>query len=158
MSKPELSNSSSESSIDGLDSSHRVDNDEIQIQSTKRFRSDINPADIADDLSDNEASSPSKNSKSVNKTYQAYPWSVKNQNISIQLRYTDIINFDRTCSKVEQKHCVMCGSQSEQIPVQNKDVCKKCDTTFWLYLKLNVVVKFCKGMLAFDFSQLIFFH
>ena len=42
-------------------------------------------------------------------------------------------------------HCVMCGSTNVNIPAQNKDVCRNCDTSFWLFNKLNVVVKFCKG-------------
>ena len=38
----------------------------------------------------------------------------------------------------------MCGLRGN-IPSQNKDVCKSCDTVFWYHTKLDVVVKFCKG-------------
>ena len=50
----------------------------------------------------------------------------------------------------------MKGSKCE-IPSQNKDVCKVCDSSFWLHQKLNVILKFCKGCKNFacldDFSD-----
>lgn len=57
------------------------------------------------------------------------------------IRYSDVINFNR-CSK--SHNCVMCGLKGN-IPSQNKDVCKSCDTVFWYHRKLDVVIKFCKG-------------
>lgn len=57
------------------------------------------------------------------------------------IKYTDVINFGR-CSK--SHNCVMCGLKGN-IPSQNKDVCKSCDTVFWYHTKLDVVIKFCKG-------------
>ena len=38
----------------------------------------------------------------------------------------------------------MCGLRGN-IPSQNKDVCKSCDTVFWYHTKFDVVIKFCKG-------------
>jgi hypothetical protein len=40
----------------------------------------------------------------------------------------------------------MSAVKGTNIPNQNKDVCKKCDTSFWLYQKFQVVLKFCKGI------------
>lgn len=57
------------------------------------------------------------------------------------IKYTDVINFGR-CSK--SHNCVMCGLKGN-IPSQNKDVCKSCDTVFWYHTKFDVVIKFCKG-------------
>lgn len=66
----------------------------------------------------------------------------KNGNNSYScIRYSDVINFNR-CSK--SHNCVMCGLKGN-IPSQNKDVCKSCDTVFWYHRKLDVVIKFCKG-------------
>ena len=39
----------------------------------------------------------------------------------------------------------MCGDKNASIPSQNKDVCKTCDTGFWLLKETQIVVKFCKG-------------
>jgi len=39
----------------------------------------------------------------------------------------------------------MCGLSDVEIPSQNKDVCKSCDTSFWYFQRLDIVVKFCKG-------------
>lgn len=62
------------------------------------------------------------------------------------IKYHDIINFSR-CSKSHQ--CVMCGNCNSKIPCQNKDVCKNCDSAFWLITNLNLVIKFCKGSFSF---------
>ena len=62
------------------------------------------------------------------------------------MKYNDVINFNRCNSpKGVSHHCVMCGSTENVIPQQNKDVCRSCDTSFWLHKSMNVVVKFCKG-------------
>lgn len=39
----------------------------------------------------------------------------------------------------------MCGHMGKQIPAQNKQVCRDCDSAFWFLQDFNVVVKFCKG-------------
>ena len=57
------------------------------------------------------------------------------------VKYTDVINFGRYS---KSHNCVMCGLKGN-IPSQNKDVCKSCDTVFWYHTKLDVVIKFCKG-------------
>ena len=62
-------------------------------------------------------------------------------NFSAFLKYSEIINFSRS---YKSHHCVMCGLVGN-IPAQNKDVCKMCDTAFWFFSKLNLVIKFCKG-------------
>ena len=65
--------------------------------------------------------------------------------VNNNIRYSDVINFPRS-SKLHL--CVMCG-QVGNIPSQNKDVCKSCDTVYWYHQKLDVVVKFCKGFKNF---------
>jgi hypothetical protein len=42
-------------------------------------------------------------------------------------------------------HCVMCGKKDVDIPTQNKNICKSCDSSYWLHLSLLFVFKFCKG-------------
>ena len=49
------------------------------------------------------------------------------------------------CGTVKGPTCV--------IPNQNKDVCKTCDSSFWLLHDLNVLVKFCKGCKKFSALQ-----
>lgn len=75
------------------------------------------------------------------------------------LRYPDVINYARCTKSKLTKTCVMCknvdGSDNCVIPSQNKDVCKVCDKSFWLCLKYQVIVKFCKGKYYF---LLILFH
>ena len=65
---------------------------------------------------------------------------------SENILYVNIINFKR-CSNPGGRahHCVMCGDKNAAIPSQNKDVCKTCDTGFWLVKQSQTVVKFCKG-------------
>ena len=69
---------------------------------------------------------------------------------SFSLRYPDVINYARCTKSRLTKTCVMCKSVDGKgncvIPSQNKDVCKICDKSFWLCLKHEVIVKFCKGM------------
>lgn len=73
------------------------------------------------------------------------------------MKYHDVINFNRCNSpKGASHHCVMCGSTENIIPQQNKDVCRSCDTSFWLHKSMNVVVKFCKG--CKNFVALGHFH
>jgi hypothetical protein len=43
------------------------------------------------------------------------------------------------------QHCVMCGLSNVEIPSQNKNVCKGCDSCHWLFLKYPFIFKFCKG-------------
>lgn len=67
------------------------------------------------------------------------------------LSYADIINFEKgssPSSAPNQNRCVMCGvsdSAAAQIPSQNKNVCRSCDSVPWLVRSVQVVVKFCKG-------------
>lgn len=42
-------------------------------------------------------------------------------------------------------HCVMCGGTEVEIPSQNKNICKSCDSSYWLHLTGQYVFKFCKG-------------
>jgi hypothetical protein len=42
-------------------------------------------------------------------------------------------------------HCVMCGKTDVDIPTQNKNICKQCDSAYWLSLSMKFVFKFCKG-------------
>jgi hypothetical protein len=65
-----------------------------------------------------------------------------NENVS----YADVINFKRSSNpRGVAHHCVMCGDINAIIPSQNKDVCKTCDTGFWLLIETQIVIKFCKG-------------
>jgi hypothetical protein len=68
------------------------------------------------------------------------------------VQYTDVINFDRVSTK-QNRCCVLCGDKEDDkdrmIPKQNKGVCRRCDSTYWLLIKLGVVVKFCKGCKLF---------
>ncbi len=60
--------------------------------------------------------------------------------------YSNIINFKRSSNpRGHAHHCVMCGDRKAAIPSQNKDVCKTCDSGYWLVESVQVVVKFCKG-------------
>ena len=59
----------------------------------------------------------------------------------------DIINFERSGTRGEH-HCVMCGrikGTECEIPNQNKDVCKSCDSAYWRLLRDDAIIKFCKG-------------
>lgn len=103
---------------------------------------------------DTEAMSEEPNTVCI-KTYEGLNWSLSSPNkentssitnkqggnCNSCIRYSDVINFSR-CSKSHL--CVMCGMKGN-IPSQNKDVCKSCDTVFWFHTRLNVVIKFCKG-------------
>lgn len=75
--------------------------------------------------------------------YTGYKWEEQRTVI----RYQDIINFERAGVRGEH-HCVMCGlikGKQCEIPNQNKDVCKKCDCSYWKILDGDYIVKFCKG-------------
>lgn len=86
------------------------------------------------------------NSSNVDSNYRDYPRYVNSAKSMHSVKYQDVINYGRcTSPKGISHHCVMCGSSNVNIPQQNKDVCRSCDTSFWLYHKLNIVVKFCKG-------------
>lgn len=68
------------------------------------------------------------------------------------VQYADVINFERSSTK-QNRCCVLCGDKESEkecmIPKQNKGVCRRCDSTYWLLKKLGVVVKFCKGCKLF---------
>lgn len=83
--------------------------------------------------------------------YRQYQWSLESSS-KICLRYQEIINFGR-CSAPRGNihHCVMCGQSDVVIPSQNKDVCRTCDSAFWLWKRVGVVLKFCKGWNSFLF-------
>jgi len=79
----------------------------------------------------------------VDENYKQHPWTLSNPDSS--LTFAEVINFKR---QLRQQNCVMCGlagNKEVQIPAQNKDVCKQCDTAFWHNVSHDVVVKFCKG-------------
>ena len=80
-----------------------------------------------------------------------YNWGEHLPSHSIQ--YADVINFERSSTKAN-RCCVLCGLKEDDkdgclIPKQNKGVCRKCDSTYWLLKKYGVVVKFCKGCKLF---------
>jgi len=84
-----------------------------------------------------------KTSRLDENTYRNYKWHDWN---SESIAYGDVINFKRSSNpRGCAHHCVMCGDKNAAIPSQNKDVCKTCDTGFWLVKETQVVVKFCKG-------------
>ena len=60
--------------------------------------------------------------------------------------YANVINFKRSANpRGHAHHCVMCGDKRAAIPSQNKDVCKSCDSGYWLVEAIQILVKFCKG-------------
>jgi hypothetical protein len=60
--------------------------------------------------------------------------------------YQNVINFKRSANpRGHAHHCVMCGDKRAAIPSQNKDVCKSCDSGYWLVENIQILVKFCKG-------------
>ena len=71
------------------------------------------------------------------------------------LLYEDLINFPRTRGKAHARRCVMCGRLASgtdaacSIPLQNKDVCKRCDTGIWFHVKTQQHFKWCKGCKKF---------
>jgi hypothetical protein len=77
--------------------------------------------------------------------FSNYNWVKKDSEI---ITYNGVINYERA-GKKEPRHCVMCGILEDGhncvIPNQNKDVCRKCDSSYWLLKEFNVVIKFCKG-------------
>ena len=94
-----------------------------------------------------DMSSLSTNSINVNNDYKLKRWGFStDENISGHgIRYQEVINYSRVSSTRGNHHCVMCGLNDVDIPSQNKDVCKTCDTSFWYFQKMDIVVKFCKG-------------
>jgi hypothetical protein len=79
----------------------------------------------------------------VDENYKQHPWALGTPESG--LIFAEVINFKR---QLRQQNCVMCGLDGKkevQIPAQNKDVCKSCDTAFWHCKAHDVVVKFCKG-------------
>jgi hypothetical protein len=75
--------------------------------------------------------------------YKDFDWETRP---SETIKFIDIINFERAGARGDQ-HCVMCGRIKGvecEIPNQNKDVCKLCDSAFWR-LSNGVIAKFCKG-------------
>lgn len=81
--------------------------------------------------------------------FMNHNWVKKDSEI---ITYNGVINFPRA-GKKEDRHCVMCGKLEKKdkciIPNQNKDVCRKCDSSYWLMKEFNVVIKFCKGCKTF---------
>lgn len=81
-----------------------------------------------------------------------YLWKDEENCLDGIVKYQEVINYHRNINGTNQIkfHCVMCGLNSSDhevyIPSQNKNVCKNCDSAFWLYVKYNVILKFCKGM------------
>mmetsp|Transcript_9524 Transcript_9524/g.14329 ORF Transcript_9524/g.14329 Transcript_9524/m.14329 type:complete len:610 (+) Transcript_9524:49-1878(+) len=81
--------------------------------------------------------------------YKVFDWEIRPTE---SVKYSEIINYERAGARGEH-HCVMCGlikgSQCE-IPNQNKDVCKTCDSAYWCLENSNIIVKFCKGCKKFS--------
>ena len=71
------------------------------------------------------------------------------------LLYEDLINFPRSRGKAHARRCVMCGHLASgegatcSIPLQNKDVCKRCDTGIWHHRCSSEYFKWCKGCKKF---------
>jgi len=71
------------------------------------------------------------------------------------LLYEDLINFPRSRGKAHARRCVMCGHLASgddatcSIPLQNKDVCKRCDTGIWRHTQTLEYFKWCKGCKKF---------
>jgi len=71
------------------------------------------------------------------------------------LLYEDLINFPRARGKTHARRCVMCGHLATgegatcSIPLQNKDVCKRCDTGIWRHKASAEYFKWCKGCKKF---------
>lgn len=95
--------------------------------------------------------------KSVMKSIKIDRQEIRNYNWGERLpahtvQYSDVINFERSSIK-HNRCCVLCGDKEDEsncmIPKQNKGVCRRCDSTYWLLKKLGVVVKFCKGCKLF---------
>lgn len=68
------------------------------------------------------------------------------------LNYSSVINYERCYIQKKARNCVMCGRDDTTIPRQNKDVCKACDSSIWLIQNMDLVVKFCKGLLISSMS------
>lgn len=82
--------------------------------------------------------------------YQNFPWKFNSEALaamhSLSINHKEVINFVKIDPRLSRmQHCVMCGRQDVHIPSQNKNVCKSCDSCFWLHHVWNVVIKFCKG-------------
>lgn len=87
--------------------------------------------------------------------YRRYDWQVETPVDSPGgfLNPKDVCNFVKSTPRSGNKDptCIMCGANDVLIPSQNKKVCKNCDSSFWLWLKHQVVFKFCKGCKNFCF-------
>jgi hypothetical protein len=74
------------------------------------------------------------------------------QQSDVSIDHDAIVNFKKSPVK-GVRHCVMCGKAHGQlceIPTQNKDVCKVCDSSMWFLKDIQTVVKFCKGILIYN--------
>ncbi len=96
--------------------------------------------------SDNELVMRIGNSTRVEESQiRQYKWASEKEEHEAFM-YSNIINFKRSSNpRGHAHHCVMCGDRKAAIPSQNKDVCKTCDSGYWLVESVQVVVKFCKG-------------
>ncbi len=78
-------------------------------------------------------------------TIRQYKWTDEKLDSDAFL-YQNVINFKRSANpRGHAHHCVMCGDKRAAIPSQNKDVCKTCDSAYWLVEAIQILVKFCKG-------------
>ena len=88
--------------------------------------------------------------------FKNHSWVKKDTDV---ITYNGVINYERA-GKKEARHCVMCGLLEDGhnclIPNQNKDVCRKCDSSYWLLMEFNVVIKFCKGKSTQLFPFIVF--
>ena len=82
-------------------------------------------------------------------TIRQYKWTDEKLDSDAFL-YQNVINFKRSANpRGHAHHCVMCGDKRAAIPSQNKDVCKTCDSAYWLVENIQILVKFCKGKSLF---------
>ena len=85
------------------------------------------------------------NNQSTSSSYFSGSTSISSQQPVI-VNHKEVTNYVKIDPRISRlQHCVMCGRHDVCIPSQNKNICKTCDSCFWLFLPWNVVIKFCKG-------------
>lgn len=89
--------------------------------------------------------------------YSSFPWKSQLTRVDInEIKLHEIINYTKLSStprKMPLVFCSMCGKEEVEIPTQNKNICKICDSTYWYLEKYKVVLKFCKG--RYDINYII---
>jgi hypothetical protein len=97
----------------------------------------------------------------IGNEYNDYSWKAPFQSQSSKhLYHRDVMNYGRFdphsiagYQKAVPNQCIMCGRSDVIIPTQNKNICKFCDSSFWLHIHYKAVFKFCKGCKNFFFLE-----